>query len=169
MTEQRTELPDRCPAWCRSLADDPAPGAVHPHVSDDIEVGDPDEPLVARMIQLAGSDTVRVVLGQQVVDVEEAQAFADAVLRMTASAEPAEPGLGFLELLASSAGLSTGEIALAAGIDVERVRAQRSGSQVLSRREFDRVALAVAELVTLAAAVDPARGRAADELRGWSD
>jgi hypothetical protein len=36
-------------------------------------------------------------------------------------------------------------MALAAGLDVERLRAQRAGGQVLSRREFDRLALAVAQ------------------------
>ena len=81
--------------------------------------------------------------------------FASAVLRMTASAELAEPGLGFLELLASRAGLSTGEIAFAANLDVDRVRAQRAGGRVLSRREFDRMALAVAGLVNLQAVIDP--------------
>lgn len=157
MTEQRNELEKSCPTWCRSLVSDPGSAAVHPHVSEDIEVGDAEDPLVARMIQMAGSDMVRVVLGQQVVGVEEARTFAAAVLRMTASAERAEPGLGFLELLAGRADLSTGEIALAAGLDVDRVRAQRAGGRVLSRHEFDRVALAVAELVTLKADLDPAR------------
>jgi hypothetical protein len=153
MTEQRSEAVESCPAWCRSLVGDPG-GAVHPHVSDDLEVGDAEDPLVARMIQLSGSDQVRVSLGQQVVSVEEAQVFAAAVLRMTASAELAEPGLGFLELLAARSDLSTSEIAFAANLDVDRVRAQRSGGRVLSRREFDRLALAVAELVTLKASLD---------------
>ena len=155
MTEQRTEQAESCPSWCRSLVGDPDVGLVHPHVSEDIEVGDVEDPLVARMILLAGSDTVRVVLGQQVVSIEEAQVFASAVLRMTASAELAEPGLGFLELLASRAGLSTGEIVFAANLDVDRVRAQRAGGRVLSRREFDRMALAVAGLVNLQAVIDP--------------
>lgn len=154
MTEQRTEAVDGCPTWCRNLVGDPGAGIIHSHISDDIEVGDSDDPVIVRMIQLAGSDTLRVALGQQVVSVEEAETFAAAILRMTASAQLAEPGLGFLELLASRSDLSTGEIALAAALDVDRLRAQRAGGQVLSRREFDRLALAVAELVGLKASID---------------
>jgi hypothetical protein len=141
MTEQIDAWPG-CPEWCRSREDGSGP---HAHVSEDVQLGDGDDPLTARMIQLAGSDTVRVVVGPEVVPVEQAQAFGQALLRLVASAEPAAPGLGFVEVLAARTDLSTGEMALGAGLDVERVRAQRAGGQVLSRREFDRLALAVAQ------------------------
>ena len=139
MTEQIDALPG-CPEWCRSEAAESGP---HAHVSEDLRLGDGD-PMTTRMIQLAGSDTVRVMIGPQAVPLEEAQAFGHALLRLVAAAEPAEAGLGFVEVLAARADLSTSEMALAAGLDVERLRAQRAGGQVLSRREFDRLALAVA-------------------------
>ena len=140
MTEQIDELPG-CPEWCRSEATESGP---HAHVSENVELGDGGDPMTTRMIQLAGSDTVRVMIGPQAVPLEEAQAFGHALLRLVAAAEPAEAGLGFVEVLAARADLSTSEMALAAGLDVERLRAQRAGGQVLSRREFDRLALAVA-------------------------
>jgi hypothetical protein len=124
---------------------------VHAHVSDDVVVGDSADPMTVRMIQLAGSDLVRVVVGQHVVDVTEAQNVARALLRLTAAAQLADPGLGFIEVLAGQAAAGTGELALAAGIDVERVRAQRAGGQVLSVAEFDRLALATAQLIPLRA------------------
>ena len=141
MTEQIDALPG-CPEWCRSREGaEPGP---HAHVSGDVVLGDEGDPLTARMIQLAGSDTVRVLIGPQAVPLGEAQAFGHALLRLVGAAEPAEAGLGFIEVLAARADLSTSEMALAAGLDVERLRAQRAGGQVLSRREFDRLALAVA-------------------------
>ena len=140
MTEQIDALPG-CPEWCRSEAAESGP---HAHVSENVELGDGGDPMTARMIQLAGSDTVRVMIGPQAVPLEEAQAFGHALLRLVAAAEPAEAGLGFVVVLAPRADLSTNEMALAAGLDVERLRVQRAGGQVLSRREFDRLALAVA-------------------------
>jgi hypothetical protein len=151
MTEQPSEFVGVCPSWCRNRGAGGEP--VHAHVSDDVVVGDSADPMTARMM------LVRVVVGEHVVGVEEAQAFAHAVLRLASSAQLAEPGLGFVEVLAAQADVNTGEMALAAGLDVERVRAQRAGGQVLNAREFDRLALAVAQLLPLRGAV----GAAAEE------
>ena len=141
MTEQIDALPG-CPEWCRSR--EGAESGPHAHVSEDVGLGDGSDQLTARMIRFAGSETVRVMIGPQAVSLEEAHSFGHAVLRLVAAAEPAEAGLGFVEVLAAQADLSTTAMALAAGLDVERVRAQRAGGQVLSRWEFDRLALAVA-------------------------
>jgi hypothetical protein len=158
MTEQPNETTATCPSWCRSAAERgagaPDASEIHAHVSEDIEVGDPADPMTARMIQLPGSDLVRVAVGQQVLGVEEAEAFARALIRLTTSVQLAEAGFGFVETLAVQAGVSTGEIALASGLDVDRVRAQRAGGQVLNTREFDRLALAVAQLLPLASIQD---------------
>lgn len=159
MTEQTNERVGRCPSWCRTMLQSGAQSgaqsgrddAVHAHASEDITVGDSAYPMSARMVQPVDSEDVHVVLGQQVVGVEEAEKFAHALLRLTSAARLAGPGLGFVEVLAGQADLSTGEMALAAGLEVERVRAQRAGGQVLSSREFDRLALAVAQLVPLKA------------------
>ena len=157
MTEQPTEFVGVCPSWCRNRGAGVEP--VHAHVSTEVVVGDSADPMIVRMMQLAGLDLVRVVVGEHVVGVEEAQAFAHAVLRLASSAQLAEPGLGFVEVLAAQADLTTGEMALAAGLDVERVRAQRAGGQLLNAREFDRLALAVAQLLPMRGAV----GAAAEE------
>lgn len=148
MTERGTEATGGCPSWCRDVSEtvENADG-VHAHVSEDVLVGDDADPMVARMIQLAGSGMVRVVIGEQVVSVEEAQAFAHTLLRLASGAQLAEPGLGFVVALAERAGLSTNEMALAAGVDAGRLRAQSSGERVLTVREFDRLALTVAQLV----------------------
>jgi hypothetical protein len=99
------------------------------------------------MLQLAGSDQVRVVVGPHVLSVEQTEIFAHALLRLAASAHLAEPGLGFVEVLADQSGASLGELALASGLELDRLRAQRAGGQVLNRREYDRLALAAAELL----------------------
>ena len=145
MTEQRNEIVGTCPTWCHAAGTD----EVHAHVSADVTVGEGPEPMVARMIQLAGSDTVRMVIGQHVVGLDEGEVFGHALLRLVASSRLAEPGLGFIETLAARAGLSSGEMAFAAGLDADRVRAQRAGGRVLNQREFDRLALAVAQLLPL--------------------
>ena len=83
MTEQIDALPG-CPEWCRSREGaEPGP---HAHVSEDVVLGDEGDPLTARMIQLAGSDTVRVLIGPQAVPLGEAQAFGHALLRLVAAA-----------------------------------------------------------------------------------
>jgi hypothetical protein len=158
MSEQSNESAGTCPTWCYGTADpdESATGAAHAHVSADIEVGQ--DPMVVRMIQLSGSDTVRVALGDQMVAIEEAEAFAHALLRLTASARLAEPGLGFVEVLLGQMDLTTSEIATASALEVERVRAQRAGGQVLDQREFDRLVLAVAHLVSL-------KGASADDVQ----
>jgi hypothetical protein len=102
-------------------------------------------------VQFAGSDQVHIVVGEQAFDVDEAHSLGHALLRLVSGAQMAEPGLGFVEVLAAQADVSTGEMALAAGLDAARVRAQRAGGQVLNMREFDRLALAVAQLLPLTA------------------
>jgi hypothetical protein len=160
MTEQPTDVAAECPAWCRNSVESDAARAggqevdeVHAHVTVDVVVGDSADPVVVRMVQLAGSDVVRVVVGQHVVDLSAAHDLAHALLRLTDAAQPAEAGFGFVEVLTGQAGVGTGELALAAGLDVERVRAQRAGGQVLSVAEFDRLALAAARLLPLRATV----------------
>ena len=144
MTERNFELVDNCPTWCRSVSES---GDVHAHVSEDVIVGEGVGAVVVRMLQHAGSDQVRIVVGEQTLGVDQAQALAHALLRLASGAQMAEPGLGFVEVLAAQAALSTGEMALAAGLDAARVRAQRAGGQVLNMREFNGLALAVARLL----------------------
>jgi hypothetical protein len=147
MSAHEIELVGNCPTWCRNLTAD---AGLHAHVSEDLAVGHGPDAVVVRMMQLAGSDQVRVVVGEHVMGVEDAHGLAHALLRLASSAQMAEPGLGFVDVLAAQAQVSTGEMALAAGLDADRVRAQRAGGQVLNVRELDRLAVAVAQLVPLA-------------------
>src|SRR3954451_1790533 len=147
MSAQDIELVGNCPTWCRNLT---AEAGLHAHVSDDLAVGSGTDTVVVRMMQLAGSDQVRVVVGQHVMGVDDAHALAHALLRLASSAQMAEPGLGFVDVLAAQAQVSTGEMALAAGLAADRGRAQRAGGQVLNVRELARLAVAVAQRVPLA-------------------
>jgi hypothetical protein len=147
MSAHEIELVGNCPTWCRNLTAD---AGVHAHVSEDLTVGNGTDAVVVRMMQPAGSDQVRVVVGEHTMGVEDAHGLAHALLRLASSARMAEPGLGFVDVLAAQARVSTGEMALAAGLDADRVRAQRAGGQVLNVRELDRLAVAVARLVPLA-------------------
>jgi hypothetical protein len=170
MTELPTASTRTCPTWCRTAGVADAGRShgqdvdgVHAHVSEDIVVGDPVDPVTVRMTQLVGSDQVRVVLGRHVVDLAGARSIAHALSRLTAAAQLAEPGLGFVEVLAARAGAGTGQLALAAGIDVERVRTQRAGGQVLSLAELDRLAMATAQLVPLRASTGEVEDEGADD------
>ncbi|NUS52709.1 MAG: hypothetical protein HOQ22_16935, partial [Nocardioidaceae bacterium] len=141
MSEQRSEYAGLCPPWCTSNGDPVE--ARHTHVSADLVVG---AGATARLVRDDDAEPVRVLVGETAISVEEAQAFAHALLRLVADARLAEPGLGFVEHLVTQRGLSTSQLALAASLDVERVRAQRSGAAVLTVREFDQLALAAAQL-----------------------
>lgn len=144
MTQQQVTEAGECPAWCENGTDT---GTLHPHLSADVVVGDEADPVVVRMLQLAGSERVRVVVGQQVLDVEQTEVLAHALLRLAASARLAEPGLGVVETLLERSGASLGELALASGLEPDRLRAQRAGGRLLSRHELDRLALAAAGLL----------------------
>ena len=144
MTQQQVAEAGECPAWCGNDTDT---GTLHAHLSADVAVGDEADPVVVRMLQLAGSERVRSVVGQQVLDVEQTEVLAHALLRLVASARLAEPGLGVVETLLERSGASLGELALASGLELDRLGAQRAGGRLLNRHELDRLALAAAELL----------------------
>lgn len=144
MAQQQVTGAGQCPAWCGNDTDT---GTLHAHLSADLVVGDEADPVVVRMLQLAGSERVRVVVGQQVLDVEQTEVLAHALLGLVASARLADPGLGFVETLLEQSGASLGELALASGLEVDRLRAQRAGGRLLNRSELDRLALAAAGLL----------------------
>jgi hypothetical protein len=144
MSEQKNEhVVLSCPSWCAHPAQSEQ---GHAHVSDDVHVAGDGHPLVARLIQAAGDLEVRVLLNDRVATVEQAESFAIGLRRLAAQAQLAEPGLGFVGSLAARLGISPRQMAMAAGVEVHRVRTQRAGGQVLSRDEIDRLALAVVRL-----------------------
>ncbi len=147
MSEQQNQHSSACPTWCLHAGE---PSSVHAHVSEDVTVGSHAAAMVVRMVQRAEADEPKVVVGPSVISVEEAERFAHALLRLAHGAHLAEPGFGIVEVLLNQAGVSTGELALASGLDAERLRAQRAGAQLLNVREFDRLALAAAQLLQLA-------------------
>ncbi|MGZ4429708.1 MAG: hypothetical protein ACXVXC_16385 [Nocardioidaceae bacterium] len=162
MSEQKKERgTDACPAWCSSTAGN---SATHSHVSRDVVVEATGRPLLGRMIQMAGTDEVRLLIDDSVATLEQAETFARAILHLAAEARLAPPGLGFVADLAAKAGVSTRELAMAAGLDPQRVKAQRAGGQVLAPGEYDRLALAAAKLYADATATTAtaATGNTAD-------
>jgi hypothetical protein len=147
VAEQTTEpeqpaLAD-CPSWCAHPAQG-RPG--HAHVSDDLTVAAIGQPLVARLLQASGDPEVRVLVNDKVATIEQAETFALALRRLTDQAKLAEPGLGFVATLSARSGISVKQVALAAGVDPQKVAAQRAGGQLLSVHELDRLALTVARL-----------------------
>jgi hypothetical protein len=148
MTNLAVTVPDRvlCPSWCVNDR-----GGEHSHVSRERHVEGVARPLSAKLVQVPDDDEPRMLVNGCVATLDQAEAFAYALLRLGSEATLAEPGLGFVEALAEKAGISIEEMALASGMDATRLRAQREGEQVLTVHEFDQLALAVAQLTVAAA------------------
>lgn len=139
---------DACPEWC--INDQGGPGERHAHVSADVLGGAPEQPLIARLIGRAPDGDVRVLLNDRVATIEELDCFVGGVRKLLDQARLAEPGLGFVASLAARADLTLEDLAEAAGVSVAKVAAQDEGYQVLTVREYDQLALAVAKLVAAA-------------------
>ncbi|HET7387166.1 MAG TPA: hypothetical protein VFJ19_10945 [Nocardioidaceae bacterium] len=138
---------DPCPPWCAN-AGTAVDANVHSHVSADVTGGTLEQPLVARLVQVAGSSEVRVLFNERVASVEEVSGFMSCVRQLLDQARPASAGLGFLAPMIARAGLTHAELADATGLEVSWLRAQSAGARVLSVREFDQLALAVAHLLS---------------------
>jgi hypothetical protein len=145
MTELATTQTGSCPGWCTNAEAD---GARHAHVSSEHTVEGVDRPLTASLVQVSHDSEIRVMVNGQVATLEQAHVFAMKLRALVDEATPAAPGLGFVAGFASTHGISAPEMALASGLDVERVRAQLVGGSLLSVREIDQLALAVAHLVS---------------------
>lgn len=133
-----------CPSWCVNTGIE---RDGHAHVSADLIGGTPEQPLVARLIGMEHDGRVRVLLNDRVTSIEELDQFVSGLRRLVDGVRLAEPGLGFVASLAARADLTLEDVAQAAGLDEERVAAQDEGYQVLTVREYDRLALAAANLV----------------------
>jgi hypothetical protein len=134
-----------CPTWC--VNEDSASGA-HAHVSADVTGGAPEQPLVARLVCMKDDSAVRVLLNDRVATLGEVGRFLGSLRGLVDQAVPAEPGLGFIAQLAGRADLSVQEMAEAAGLPVDLVKAQTDGQAALSVSEFERLAIAVAQRVS---------------------
>jgi hypothetical protein len=119
----------------------------HAHVSADVTGGAAEQPMVGRLIRMRQDESVRVLLNDRVASVEEAGRFLGSLRGLLDQAVPAEPGLGFVGVLARQSRLTYADMAEAAGLPVSVVAAQAAGDAVLSVSEFDRLALAVAQRV----------------------
>jgi hypothetical protein len=133
-----------CPSWC--VVEEEAP-SEHAHVSADVTGGAVEHPMVGRLIRMRQDESVRVLLNDRVASVEETGRFLGSLRGLLDKAVPAEPGLGFIGVLASQARLTFTDMAEAAGLPVSVIAAQAGGDAVLSVSEFDRLALAVAQRV----------------------
>lgn len=133
--------PALCPSWCINDR-----GGEHAHVSREMHVAAMGRPLTAKLIQPQDEDAPRMLVNGHVARLDQAEAFAYALLRLGSEATMAEPGLGFVEALSDRSAITLEELALASGVSVDRLRIQRQGEQELTVHEFDQVALAAAQL-----------------------
>ncbi len=135
-----------CPSWC---VNDRA--EEHTHVSREVLVEGLARPLSGKLVQVPGEEAPRALVNGYVATLDQTESFAYALLRLGSDATLAEPGLGFIDSLASKSGITVEEMSQASGLDPARLRAQREGEQVLTVHEFDQLALAVAQLTVAAA------------------
>ncbi len=131
-----------CPSWCVTVESEHGP---HTHASADTRVETLAQPLSVQLVQV-GDAQPRLLLDGQVATIEQANAFSSAIKRLTDAATLAEPGLGFVLRLALASEITLEEMALASGLDIERLRKQRANGMVMTVFELDRLALTVANL-----------------------
>ena len=131
-----------CPPWC--VTEQSGTGN-HTHASADVRVESLAQPLAVQLVQLASAEP-RLLIDGQVATIDQATAFASAIRRLADAATLAEPGLGFVLRLALGSEITLEEMALASGLDIERLRRQRAGGREMTVSELDRLALTVANL-----------------------
>lgn len=143
MTEELYVAPEsaKCPSWCliSEIGEE-----SHAHRS--AVVDSPGTRLTARMIQGSADEEPGIMISGNVITPREGRAFAGALLRLADQATLGPRGLDLITTLARGR-VTLAEMASAAGLDVERLRAQRAGGQVLSVHELDRLTLVVARLM----------------------
>jgi len=144
MSEQQYDAPRSwgCPRWCVISE---IGNASHAHRSAVAE--SPGAALTARLVQVSSEDEPRILISGDAVTPGAGRAFAGDVLRLADQATLAPSGLDLVITLARGR-VTLAEMALAVGLDVERLRDQQAGGQVLSVHDVDRLALAVAHLVS---------------------
>lgn len=131
-----------CPGWCVNQESTEA----HPHVSADVYVDSLGQPLTARLVQVTPGTEPRIVVNGQVATLRQAATFAREVRRLTDEGTLADAGFDFVLRLAGGSEVTIEEMALATGLDVERLRAQERGRRELTVHEVDRLAMAVVHL-----------------------
>lgn len=154
MTEQPYGAPETegCPSWCLISE---IGGESHAHRS--VVVESPGMGLTARLVHASVDPEPCILIDGNAITPREARAFAGDLLRLADQATLAPSGLDLVTTLARGR-VTLDEMAEAAGIDVERLRAQRAGGRVLSVHELDRLALAVAHLMIGREDLAPASG-----------
>ncbi len=131
-----------CPPWCRRTGDP----EDHTHVSDDVTAGDAAAGLSARLVQAEPDGDPQVVLNGRAAGLHELGEFVRGLQALLDEAYLAPAGCGVVDDIVAGAGLRLSDVAEAAGLEVSWVRAQHAGRQVLSVREFERLAMAAATL-----------------------
>ncbi len=147
MTETlRPETVLTCPAWCVHEGEP----IEHAHVSADVTAGHGEQMLSARLVQMGEQDEPRVLVNGRVAELGPLEEFVRGLQRLVDDAHLAPAGCGFVDDLVRQAGLTLSDVAEAAGLEASWVRAQHAGRQVLTVRQFDRLALAAAGLAATA-------------------
>jgi len=142
MSEELNGAPgyEGCPNWCLNSEIGEGP---HAHGGAVVEIAGT---LTSQLVQVSADDEPRVLINGHVTTPGEARVFAGAVLRLADQATLAPSGLDLITTLARGR-VTLEEMAPASGIDVERLRDQQAGGQVLSVHDVDHLALAVARLI----------------------
>lgn len=141
-----------CPPWCLHEGDPDR----HAHVSADVRAGAEEQLLTARLVQMSDDTDPKVLLNGRAAGLGELGRFVRGLQRLLDEARMAPAGLGFVDALVARAGLTLSDVAEEAGLDVAWVRAQHAGRQVLTVREFERLAIAAASLAATCGLADPA-------------
>jgi hypothetical protein len=136
--------------WAPGLADYPSVGVIGEtgqgsHVDSNAAVDSPGALLTAKLAPVSAGAEPQILITGHLTTPEEARAFARAILRLADQATRAPGGLDLITTLARGR-VTLAEMALASGLDVERLKDQHAGGQVLSVHDIDQLALAVAHL-----------------------
>jgi hypothetical protein len=137
--------------WEPGLADYPSVGVIcetgqGSHARDDVAVDSPGTVLAAKLAPVGDDAELQILIAGHLTTPAEARVFAHAILRLADQATRAPGGLELITTLARGR-VTLPEMALASGLDVERLQDQQAGRQVLSVHDIDQLALAVAHLI----------------------
>ena len=119
--------------------------ASHAHHSAVVE--SPGTGCAARLVMVSADDELRILISGDAITAGARRAFAGALLRLADQATLTPSGPDLVITLARGQ-VTLAELAVAAGLDVDRLRDQHAGGQVLGVHDIDRLALTATRLMT---------------------
>lgn len=118
-----------------------------PHAPDSAEVKSPGAGRAARLVLASADGELRILIGGDAITGGAGRAFAAAFLRLADQATLIPRGDDLVITLAHGQ-VTLVELAVAAGLGVERLRDQHAGGQVLCDHDLHRLAFAAARLIS---------------------